>query len=154
MVDVQIADDGARVETRLEDGARESTLTPLLAKEQGAVAGNEELSVSADVGDEGEEVMDHAAVMVDASAHVGGDEMTAIVTFAGRRIEGGEGAGGESAVALLTDAGDVVVALRNLHYRAGGSGTVGMDRAAVMVGTAAHVGGDEVTRMVTVAGSS
>ena len=106
VVDVQIADDGARVETRLEDGARESTLTPLLAKEQGAVAGNEELSVSADVGDEGEEVMDHAAVMMDASAHVGGDETTAIVTAAGRMVVDGEGAGGESAMALLTDAGD------------------------------------------------
>ena len=50
--------------------------------------------------------MGHAAVMVVAAAHVGGDEVTGVVTFAGRRIEGGEGAGGESAVALLTDSGD------------------------------------------------
>ena len=35
----------------------------------------------------------HTAVMVVAAAHVGDDEVTGVVTSAGRRIEGGEGAG-------------------------------------------------------------
>ena len=69
-------------------------MTLLLAKERGAGGGNEELSATADVWDVGRVVMDRAAMMVVAAAHVGDDEVTGVVTSAGRRIEGGVGAGG------------------------------------------------------------
>ena len=110
------------VETIFEDDARECSMTLLLAKGRGAGGGNEELSATAGVGDEGGVVMDRAAVMGVAAAHVGDDEVMGVVTSAERRIEGGEGAGGVSAVALLTDTRDSMPATLD------GDGDVGGDK--------------------------